>query len=97
MATGLLGLVDSLEEVRPWSKTRTCRGFYAVAPNAGLGCRVSWEGGHDARRGRRDAVPPLDVQAISVSGKKGKSDAYDRLRKSLWNVGANLVCTPPTS
>jgi len=51
-----------------------------------------WEGGHDARRGRRHAVPPLDDPGVSVSGKKGKSDTYGTLRKFLSNVGAISFC-----
>jgi len=54
----------------------------------------SWEGGHAARRGRRHAVPTVDTPGVSVSGQKGKSDAYGILPKSLWNVGSNLRCTP---
>jgi len=37
---------------------------------------------------------PSMFRLSGVSGKKRKSNAWGRLRKSLSNVGSNVRCTP---
>ena len=57
-----------------------------MALNAGFVCRVSWEGGHAARRGWRHAVPPLNVPGISGQVLVPYLRGAAKKNKKIWTV-----------